>query len=125
MPPTLNEVAIPKIPVASTTDGVVHIDATASSQRFAIPAAWRGRVVTCVVTGEAVEILFGDSTVAVTFEDASTVAAEAITMKVTTGVAIPAGGSRDYFVPRSPQATHFAIRAASTTGKIYMHASSP
>jgi hypothetical protein len=123
----LNEVAIPTPPVASVTSGVVQLDATASSQLFAIPAAWRGKIVSFAAHGEKIEILFGGSTLSITFEDASTVdgTTRVITPKVTTGFGIPAGAVIDRYIPlQASTLTHFAIVAASTTGKLYAHISS-
>ncbi len=94
----------------------VYADATAaSSQRFEVPSAWNGNYVSFQAHGEAIQVLFGDSTVSVTLDADSTVSSEELTVNAATGWEIPADTSVDFRVLDGD--THFAVVAAGTSGR--------
>jgi len=63
----------------------VVLPITATAARFAIPSAWRGRVVELMSDGADADYLFGPSTVACVYGQASGVAAEVITPHAASG----------------------------------------
>lgn len=94
----------------------VYGDATAATpQRFEIPSDWNGNYVTFQAQGEAIQVLFGDSTVSVTMDQDSSVSTETLTVNAATGWEIPADTSADFRVLDGD--THFAVVAAGTSGR--------
>lgn len=105
-----------------------HCRATVtSSERWAIPSAWRGHYVTFQAEGVAVFLLFGGASVAASASAVSTLSTEVLTAVATASLLIPANGERHIYVPTTGEAaaiTHLAHIAAATTGFLRAYRSS-
>lgn len=118
-PQSLQKSAVELAP--STARGVIALAVTDTAARFAIPTAIAGKVCTFVCNGADADILFGASTVAVVYGQASTVNAEAITVHASTGGHLENGVPRRFLVPRPDQCTHFSVDCVgSGSGTLYI-----
>lgn len=107
-------------PIASAAtdgrDGVARFATSGASARYKIPKGWRGRFVDFRAIGQDLEIVFGGSTVSVTYGQVSTAPSEVITPVAGTGYPIPAGQKDGWRIPDSKAISHFAIAAAGAGG---------
>lgn len=99
--------------------GVFNYATAATSQRFEIPDAWRGRTVYVRALTVDVRILFGDSAVAAEVDQQSSVTSEVITFDDGSSWPVLAGEVFPYTVPpKGSPVTHFAYIAADDTGRV-------
>lgn len=85
-----------------------------SSQRIAIPTEWRGRAVSFTAQGQDCFLSFGDSNVAASGTNVSTVATEVLTAVNDVSEYLPAGVTKRWRIPVSTAlCTHFAFIGAA------------
>ncbi len=96
--------------------GKVFSRATAiTSQRYQIPASWRGQFIAIAAKGFELQLVLGPSTVAAAMDTDSSLASEALTPVATTSYPVPADQERQFRVPtidENDTLTHFAVIAA-------------
>lgn len=94
---------------------------TDTAARFQIPAAFAGQLVIMTSNGADCDVLFGGSTVACAYGQASTVNSEAITVHAQTGAHLENGIPRAFRFPRLEVATHFSVDCVgSGTSTLYL-----
>lgn len=96
--------------------GVFRQATSGTSARYKIPAGWRGRFIDVKAISQDLEILFGGSSVSVTYGQASSVTSEEITFNAATGFPVSSGTKEPYRVPDNDAVTHFAVAAAGAGG---------
>lgn len=121
-----NEAAYVKAPIAGR---VIRVSVTSSGARFAIPALFAGMQCTfrfdVAATAEPpttapaeCQILFGASTVSVTYSTESSVGSEIITIDPVTGWTLRAGEKENWVMPSTGEATHFYVDTDGTSGEL-------
>lgn len=88
---------------------VITLTITTTSARFAIPAAFAGAPTSWIMEGEDADVLWGNSSVSVTYGAAATVTTEAITVNTVSGVRLQNGIVSYYVMPSARRATHFSV----------------
>lgn len=108
------------IAVKPPTEGNVTRFATATgSNRYNIPASWRGHWVTFTAVTTAIQIVFGDSSVSITADQASSVSTEDITNNDASGFTVAAGSYHSWYIENTTgqnSFTDFAVTAADALG---------
>ncbi len=99
---------------APMTSRVIRLAVTDTAARFAIPAGFAGMPCEWTLDGADGDIVFGGSSVAAVYDQASSVASEAITVHASSGQRLKNGVSR-YFVmpPITTTVTHFSVDCAA------------
>ena len=101
-----NEAAYVTAPISGE---VITLTITTTAARFAIPSAFAGMPCTWIMEGEDADVLWGDSSVAVTYGQASTVTSQSITVSTGSGVRLQNGIASYYVMPSTRRATHFSV----------------
>jgi len=101
--------------------GVIALSVTDTAARFQVPTSWAGKLVIMTSNGADCDVLFGGSTVACTYGQASGVSTEVITINAATGAHLENGISRSFRLPRAEIATHFSVDCVgSGTSTLYL-----
>lgn len=95
---------------------ITVISSTTTSAATAIPDEWRGRQVTFLVTGDSVNIVFGDSSVEA---DPTATSGDTRCWKLLDGA------EKDFFIRKNPDpsVTHFALESDNSTVLVRAYAS--
>jgi hypothetical protein len=115
---TLVAAADVRVPLAGYSV-VLSVNDTAA--RFAIPTVLAGKMCSFLIDGTDCDVLAGDSGVAVTYGQASTVDTQVITVNAGSGWHLKDGVPQRLHMPNAKQATHLSVDCkGSGSGKLYI-----
>jgi hypothetical protein len=99
----------------------IALAVTATAARFAIPTRLRGHLCAFLSDGADCDVLFGTSTVAAVYGQASGVSSEVITPHAQTGSHLISKVQRLIRIPKDPKVTHFSVDCvAAGSGTLYI-----
>lgn len=88
---------------------VINLSVTDTAARFIIPTALFGKFATLTMIGAKADIVFGGSSVACAYGQASTVSSEAISLHASSGRHLPDGVPVSFQFPESKKAGYFSV----------------
>jgi hypothetical protein len=99
----------------------IVLSVTDTAARFEIPARIRGKLCAFLSDGADCDVLFGGSTVAAVYGQASTVNTQVITEHTQSGGHLVSKVEKLVRVPKDPGITHFSVDCVgSGTAKLYI-----